>query len=226
MSDTDKLMWVNKYEHPSVTTTELDKIVEVVEKALGLCVDRKIHSAYHTAMLLCEILRRRTDYIRCVAELSEPPYVNRLTCPTSFLGTWLKYTVITKRVARGICDGRCEQLFSGSGSGRRLDDTATTYPMTAPFSCGPVRPAPGVRCTNRWTGAYEVKYAYRASRILHDELDDTVLADVLAAISCLLRVRHKTNVDYTPGVGNGLLDAARQTFYNVYESYVHRLLPS
>jgi hypothetical protein len=213
----------NKYEDPNLTLKELNSVIVVLEKVCKQCIDNKLHYLYHMAMLMGEMLRRRADYIQSIVDISEPPYAVRLTCPTSFLGAWLKYMVVTKNVAIGICDNRCERLFSNVDGGKCIDDAATTYPMGAPFRCGPMRAAPRVRCHNIWTDAYEMKYLYYASRNLccDDKLKDTVLlVDVLSSLSCLLRIRYKTEIYYTPGVGNDSLDAARKTFYNDYEIYI------
>lgn len=213
------VVWTNEHESIQITLQELSIVTARVEDLIRISVKKNLHVTYHTLIFARELLKRRIDYLRQVQSNTFTPS-DRLTYPTYFLGEWLKFVTIKKKVLPGMCDYQCAQIFDShtdpSNSKIFERDVFASYAFGPPFSSGPSESAPKVHCKNKWTDVYELKYLHLAIRnTIHDLIDDNygLLKILLSEMSGLFLLRYKTDIGYTPGVSNNILKYYRHRFY-------------
>lgn len=218
----ERLEWTNEYESIDTTVKEIDAITTLLDSIIKITVKRNLHITYHTLVLANELLKRRAEYLLQVFHESSAAPSNRLTYPTCFLGEWLKFITIKKKVTPGICDYRCEQMFGVNTNSPPVNhqneipqkSILVSYPMGAPFHSGPSESAPKCFVKKSWSDRYELKYIhYAVQNAIDDFIQDISIVNILLKLSELLLVRYKTEIEYTPGVGNNILKSTRREFF-------------
>jgi hypothetical protein len=206
------LEWTNEFESVDTTVKELNTITAVLDYIIKISAKRNLHVTFHMLVLANELLKRRAEYLLQVSQKSFEAPTNRMTYPTCFLGEWLKFLTIKKKIVPGLCDYQCEEFF---GAPPNSPQTTPLYPIGAPFHSGPSESAPRYLRKKNWTTKYELKYIHCAVKNTIDVLhQDIPIVTVLLKLSELFLIRYRTDIDYTPGVGNNLLKSVRQNFHS------------